>query len=140
MYRVARYLMPFAGAAMLAGCGIKESVKDARVEVGQFHAALDGGQWKKIWISADPDLRKNTEKAKFEKLLEAVHRKLGGVKDSQQVSLNVNTGTGGTFVTVIMQTTFEKGTGTEEFVYRRGEGNALALVRYDIQSQDMMLN
>ncbi|CDO37703.1 DUF4019 domain-containing protein [Novosphingobium mathurense] len=140
MYRVARYLMPFAAAAMLAGCGIKESVKDAQVEVGEFHAALDGGQWKKIWIAADPDLRKGTDKAQFEKLLEAVHRKLGAVRDSRQVSLNVNSGTGGTFVTVIMQTTFAKGTGTEEFVFRRGEGKAMALVRYNIQSQDMMLN
>lgn len=140
MYRFARYLMPFAAAAMLAGCGIKESFKDADAEVGKFHHALDAGNWQKLWSEADPDLRKASSREQFGKLLGAVHQKLGSVKESKQVGWNANSGTGGTFVTVTMQTTFQKGAGTEEFVYRKNGEGKLALAGYNIQSQDMMLN
>jgi hypothetical protein len=140
MYRIVRYLMPFAAAAMLAGCAIKESAEDASLQVGKFHAALDAGQWQSVWTGADPALRESSDKATFGKLLEAIHRKLGDVKESKQVGVNVNAGTGGTFVTVTMQTTFAKGAGTEEFVYRKRGEKDLTLVRYNIASQDMMLN
>ncbi|GGC15120.1 hypothetical protein GCM10011494_37440 [Novosphingobium endophyticum] len=140
MHRFARYLIPFAAAAMLAGCGARESVKDAEVEIGRFHAALDAGDWQKLWAAADPDLREAASREQFGKLLEAVRRKLGAVNKSRQVGWNANSGTGGTFVTVTMQTTFENGTGTEEFVYRKRDERKLALVGYHIQSQDMMLN
>lgn len=140
MKRLARYLMPFAAAAMLAGCNVKESSKAADVEVGQFHQGLDAGGWQAIWASADPQLRKTTTRAQFGKLLDAVHGKLGKVKTSQQVGWNAEATTGGSFVTVTMQTTFERGAGTEQFVFRKGEADKLTLVGYNIQSQDMMLN
>lgn len=144
MNRLARYLMPFAAAAMaaamLAGCGMKQSFQDASAEVGQFHAALDAGNWQELWSRGDPQLHKATTRDRFGKLLDAVHRKLGKVKESKQVGWNADATTGGTFLTLTMQTTFEKGTGTEQFVYRKREGGTLTLVGYTIQSQDMMLN
>jgi len=142
MNRFARYLVPFAAAAMLGGCGIKESFKDSEVQVARFHAALDAGQVQKIWTTADPDLRKSTRREDFEKLLDAVHRKLGKVTASKQVGWNANATNSGTFLTVTMQTTFENGAGTEQFVYRKGKGEGAppTLVGYTIQSQDMMLN
>jgi hypothetical protein len=125
---------------MLAGCGVKESFEDASAEVGQFHAALDAGEWQTVWKQADPELRRAGEREKFGKLLEAIHRKLGNVKSSKQVGWNANVTTEGSFVTLTMQTTFEKGKGTEQFVYRKGDEGKLTLVGYNIQSQDMMLN
>lgn len=142
MNRFARYLVPFAAAAMLGACGIRESFKDTEVEVAQFHAALDAGKTQKIWTAADPDLRKATSREQFEKLLDAVRRKLGKVTASEQVGWNANATSAGTFLTVTMQTTFEKGSGTEQFVYRKGKGEGArpTLVGYHIQSQEMMLN
>lgn len=144
MNRLARYLMPFAAVAMsgamLAGCNVKESFKEAAVEVSHFHAALDAGQWQQLWAQADPELHKAAQREQFGKFLEAVHRKLGKVQSSKQVGWNANATTGGTYLTVTMQTRFERGEGTEQFVYRKGEGDALKLVGYNIQSQDMMLN
>ncbi|MCT2400637.1 DUF4019 domain-containing protein [Novosphingobium mangrovi (ex Huang et al. 2023)] len=125
---------------MLAGCGVKESIEDASAQVDQFHAALDAGDWQAVWKRADPELRKATRREQFGRLLKAVHRKLGNVQSSRQVGWNANATTGGSFVTLTMQTTFEKGVGTEQFVYRKGDGGKLMLVGYDIQSQDMMLN
>ena len=140
MNRLARYLVPFAAAAMLAGCGVKESFQDASVEVSEFHAALDADKWQGLWSGGDPQLRKTTTRDRFGKLLDAVHRKLGKVRESKQIGWNAEAAAGGTFLTLTMQTTFEKGSGTEQFVYRKGDGSKLTLVSYTIQSQDMMTN
>lgn len=139
MKRLARYLMPFAAAAMLAGCNVKESLKDADIEVGQFHQKLDAGNWQAIWTAADPQLHKATTRAQFGGMLDAVHGKLGKVKSSEQVGWNAEATTGGSYVTVTTQTTFARGSGTEQFVFRKGEAGKLTLAGYDIQSKDMML-
>lgn len=136
----ARYLLPFAAAATLAACNVQQSVDDAVAEVGAFHADLDAGNFDAIWRDAAPEMRKAAEKQQLVALLAAVQRKLGKVRESKQVGWNANATTGGSFVTVTMQTAFEKGSGTEQFVYRKGEGDRLALVGYTIQSQEMMLN
>lgn len=140
MNRIGRYLMAFAAAAMLAGCGMKESFADAGLEVAKFHRALDAGRAQEIWKNADPDFRKATQQAQFSMLIDAVHRKLGKVRASKQVGWNANATTGGTFVSLTMQTTFEHGSGVEQFVYRKADGGHMALVGYNIQSQDMMMN
>jgi len=140
MYRFARYLTLFVATAMLAGCGIKESFEEAEAEVASFHKALDAGDTQKLWATSDPEMRNEQGREQFGKLLEAVHRKLGAVRESKQLGWSANAGTGGTFVTVTMKTTFEKGTGTEQFVYRKRDGGRLTLVSYEIQSRDMLLN
>ncbi len=140
MNRLGRYLVPFAAAAMLAGCGVKEPFKDAEVEVGKFHQALDAGDLPAIWQQADPALRQGAQRSQLEKVLDAVHRKLGKVKEAKQVGWNANATTGGTFVTLTYQTAFEHGSGVEQFVYRKGDEGKVTLTGYDIQSQDMMLN
>lgn len=135
-----RYLVAIAALAMLCGCGVKESFSQAAVEVDQFHRALDAEQYAAIWKTTGSDMRAATTQDQLTKVLAAVHRKLGRVKDSKQVGWNTNATTGGTFLTLAMQTTFEKGAGTEQFVYRKIDEKNLQLAGYNIQSQDMMIN
>ncbi|MEE4452608.1 DUF4019 domain-containing protein [Novosphingobium resinovorum] len=132
--------MPFAVAAMLSGCNVKESIRDAGAEVVRFHAALDAGHSQAIWDATGADMRKATTQQQFVALLDAVHRKLGRVKSSKQVGWNSNSTTGGSFMTVTNETVFERGSGTEQFVFRKEEADKLALVGYHIQSNEMMLN
>ncbi|EJL34653.1 DUF4019 domain-containing protein [Novosphingobium sp. AP12] len=140
MKRLGRYLMPFAAAAMLGGCNVQASIKEAEAEVGHFHHELDAGNWQAVWKGADPELRKAGTRAQFGQLLEAVHRKLGNVKSTKQVGWNANATTGGSFITVAMETTFERGSAAEQFVYRKGNADQLTLVGYHIQSEQMMVN
>lgn len=140
MNRFARYLLSLTAAAMLAGCGIKESYEQTGAEVAQFHKALDSENYEVIWKTASPGMRKASSQEQLTKLLEAVHRKLGKVKESKQVGWNSNTTTEGSFVTVTMQTTFERGAGTEAITFIKGDDDRLSLVGYNIQSQDMMVN
>ncbi|VWX51824.1 DUF4019 domain-containing protein [Novosphingobium sp. 9U] len=140
MNRIARYLMPVAAVAMLAGCGMKQGFEDASREVGRFHQALDHGDAQRIWDDADPQFRSATPRAQFNRLIAAVHAKLGKVKASKQVGWNANASTSGTFLTVTMETTFERGTGTEQLLFTKQADQRPRLAGYNIQSQDMMLN
>ncbi|WP_260923774.1 DUF4019 domain-containing protein [Novosphingobium sp. 9] len=158
MNRLARYVLPITALAMagatLSGCNVKQSIASADSEVAQFHRQLDAGQWQAIWAGGGPKLHSGTSEAAFGKLLTAVHTKLGAVKSTKQVGWNVNAGTGGSTVTVTMQTSFAKGTGTEQFVFAKVDGaksdspeqggkggqDKLVLASYGIESQDMMLN
>jgi hypothetical protein len=134
-----RYLAPIVAVAMLAGCGLKEKFKDADAQVARFHAALDAGQYDAIWAMTGPRFRQDTKQADFQKVLEAVHRKLGKVKSSKQVGWNANASTSGSTLVLTMQTAFERGSGSEEFVYAK-DADQLTLAGYHIQSQEMMLN
>lgn len=144
MNRMSRYLAPILAvampAAMLTGCGLKESFKDADAAVARFHAALDAEQWQAIWKTTDPQMRQQTKQADFQRILEAVHRKLGKVRQTKQVGWNANASTSGSTLTLTMETAFEHGSGTEQFVYMRAADQPLKLAGYDIQSQEMLLN
>lgn len=140
MNQVTRYLVAIVAVAMLTGCGLRESFKDVSAETGRFHAALNAGRWEPVWKAADPQLRQATSRDQFARLFAAVHRKLGRVQSAKEVGWNANADTGGTFLTVTMETRFERGAGTERFVYRKIADHRLALAAYNIESQDMMLN
>jgi len=139
MNRIARCLAPIVIVTMVAGCGVKEGFEAATAEVARFHAALDAGKSQQIWSEGDAQLRQSTSRDQFVKLLDAVHRKLGKVTSSKQVGWNANATTGGTFLTVTMETAFERGSGTEEFVFKKAD-QRVALAGYQITSQEMMLN
>ena len=142
MNRIARCLAPIAmvaALATLASCGVKEGFKDAEAQVARFHATLDAGKSAEIWSTGDAQLRQSASREQFIGLLDAVHRKLGKVKESKQVGWNANATTGGTFFTVTMDTAFERGNGTEEFVFKKTD-QRVALAGYQIDSREMMLN
>jgi len=140
MSAFARYLLPILAAATLAGCGLKETYKVTGAEAAKFHAEMDAGQYEKIWAEAAPDFRKSGDKQSFLALMEAIGKKLGKVKETKQTGWNVNTNNGVTSATMTYDTTFERGKGTETFVYVWVKDDKLRLLGYNIKSTDMMLN
>jgi hypothetical protein len=99
---------------------------------------LDAGQSEAIYEASAPEMKASTPKAGFIRFLDAVHRKLGGVKEAKQVGWGVNYNTGGGTVTLNYQTRFASGSGTEQFVYRTG--SAPSLLGYHISSTDLIVN
>lgn len=140
MNRLGRYLMAFAAAAMLGGCSIKETMRSADAAVVRFHDDLDAGRSRTIWDATGEDMRTATTQKQFVAMLDAIHRKLGNVRSSRQVGWNRNASTRGSFMTVTNETLFDRGSGTEKFVFRKGKADELALVGYHIQSNEMMVN
>ena len=126
-------------AALLASCGVSESLDNAEAEVDAFHAELDSGQFDAIWDQASTELTGTAKKEQFETLLAAIHRKLGNVKSSERTEWKAEANLDGKFVFVRMQTSFEKGSGTEQFVFRNKD-ERLSLAGYHIESTDLMVN
>jgi hypothetical protein len=129
---------PVMLGAVLAGCSAPEKIKDAGPAVDAFHRQLDAGAFQAIWKDGDDMLRQNAGEAQFEQLLSAVHKKLGKVVKSERAGWNVNYGTGGTIVTVTMNTRFERGSGVETLTFH-AQGDRLDLAGYAISSNDMMM-
>ena len=73
------------------------------------------------------------------RLLAAIDRKLGAVKSTQADGWKINYNPSGTTVQLGFKTQFEKGTGSETFVFRIAGGKAL-LSGYNITSNELITN
>ena len=136
---MARLVLALVAVSMLTACGVKQSVGDAEAQISTFHADINAGRFDEIWNESSAELRKASSKDDFLNLMKAIHRKLGPVKKSQNVGWNANATTGGTFITVQMQAEFARGSGIEQFIYRKS-GDDLQLNAYNINSRDLLIN
>jgi hypothetical protein len=124
-----------ASVLIVSGCAGPSSVQDARGQVDAFHGLLDKGDFDAIWNEATQDIKATTSKESFTGLLTAVHSRMGTVNETKQVGWKVKTDTSGTFASVTMQTTFERGTAQEEFVYRKTDAG-YKLAGYQIKADE----
>lgn len=120
----------------LAACGTA-SVGDAEKGVAAFHRQLDAGDFATIWRSSGQEMKSAASQADFQKLLEAVHTKLGKVKSATRTGWRVNTTTNGNFAILAYETEFANGKATETFTFKQ-EGEQAKLVGYNINSLDLM--
>lgn len=135
-----RFLLPLACAAMLAGCGVKESYEISGQKAKEFHDRLSAGQYDAIWANTSSDLRSEASREEFTRLLTAVNTKLGKVVEAKQVGWNSNNTNGVSTVQMVFDTRFERGEGQETIVFRWVSDDRLALAGYHINSNDMLIN
>jgi hypothetical protein len=128
-----------ATLCFLASCGSSsKNVQLAKDSVGMFHAQLDTEQYSSIYKAADDKFHEATTENDFVKLLNAVHNKLGTVKKASVVNTGVAWFAGqGATVTLVYDTQFSDGTGTEKFVWHLKDGQA-TLYGYRINSNDLI--
>ena len=120
-----------AALLALAGCKGPGSVQDARAKVDAFHQRLDAGNIDAIWKDSGPEIQ-GTDKQAFDRFLAAIHGQLGKVRETKQVGWSASTVNGNSTAEVIMQTTFERGSRKESFVYK-GSGEQQKLAGYHIE-------
>jgi hypothetical protein len=138
--RVPHFLaMVCASCVLLSSCGsATKSLELAKQNVEQFHSQLDTEQYPAVYASADEKFHQVTSESDFTKILQAIHRKLGNVQQSSLRSMNVGWHTGqGETVSLVYDTTFAQGTGTEQFVWHVKDNDA-ALYGYHINSTDLI--
>jgi uncharacterized protein DUF3887 len=117
-------------------CSIKGITKGKEISessVEQIHNQYNAGRLDEVYAQADEEFRKSTSEKDFLTLFEAVHRKLGAVKQSEQSGWNVNATTSGVIVTLAYDVDFDEGKGTEQFVFRVNNGKAM-LLNYNVNS------
>ena len=121
-------LLMFIGCASLTkGKGAAESA------VNRFHQQLNAEQYGEIYAQADDKFRGAVKEADSTALFEAIHRKLGNVKNATLSNWRVNATTGGTFVSLAYDTEFTEGRGVEQFDFLVS-GERASLINYNINS------
>jgi hypothetical protein len=118
----------------LGGCSGTASVKDAEAKVAVFHQRLDTGDYEAVWRDSAEEITKGESKDKLVSLLGAIHSRFGKVKASKQQGWKVNVDNGVHTTEVTMQTTFDKGSLEEHFLFR-GTSGGLKLAGYEFQEK-----
>ena len=124
-------LLIAGGACSLAGLTKGKGIAEAAVE--QFHNQYNAGQFHEIYEQADEEFKKSTSETDFASVLEALRRKLGTVKQSEQSGWQVNATPIGTMVTLGYGVDFSEGKGSEQFVFRISDDKA-RLYNYNVNS------
>ena len=117
----------------LSSCSLTKGKAAGEQAVAQFHNQLNAGQYHEIYAQSDEGFRKAGSEADAVALFEAVHRKLGTVKNSTEIGWHVNATTAGTMVSLAYDVEFSEGKGTEQFVFAVTGDKAL-LFNYNVNS------
>ena len=132
-------ILMFILTSLLCDCSNMVNGKDiADKQIPGFHQLFNERRFQDIVTSSDPDMIKASPEATIIELFEAIHRKLGTVTESTNMSWNVNTFNLETRVVLVQNTSFERGSGTETFTYRITDGKA-RLLGYFINSNDLII-
>jgi hypothetical protein len=130
--RGGQWVRCYLAIACLVGCGGK-SREAAQAATEKFRARVMVGEYAQIYAQAEPEFRASATEEQFEKLMKAVDRKLGRWQAAGEPAWRVNIGTGGRTVLLGYKSEFEKGSASEEFVWRVKDP-APTLVGYHINS------
>jgi hypothetical protein len=119
--------------AASSSCSFAKGKGIAEAAVVQFHNQYNAGQFHEIYGQVDDGFKKAVSEADFIALLEAVHRKLGTVKQANAAGWGINTTPLGTVATLGYDVEFSEGKATEQFVFRISGDKAL-LYNYNVNS------
>lgn len=119
------------------GSAFKAAMSESDGSVAEFHRALNAGDFARIYEEAHPDFKKSTQQAELEKLLEAIHRKLGEAGKSDRQNLVMNATTSGRFVTGVYSTQYAAEKATETFVWK-ADGKKLRLFNYTMNARALI--
>jgi hypothetical protein len=122
-----------AQLVVITSCSVTKGKEIGERAVVQFHNQLNAGQYHDIYAQADEGFRKGTSEPDMLAYFDAVHRKLGTVKNANQTGWHVNATTAGTVVTLGYDTEFTEGHANEQFVFYVSGDNA-RLFHYNINS------
>src|SRR5882757_2941336 len=100
-------LIPFLVLGiMCTSCGFKEGKDAGEKAVTEFHDQFNNEKYHEIYSAADDRFKQASTEQEILDLLQAIHRKLGTVKNSSEAGFFVNTNPLETVVTLTYQTEF----------------------------------
>jgi hypothetical protein len=127
------FLIAFAALSLLSGCNVSADTDAAEQAVIEFHRAMDSGQYAAIYDASAEDMKSSISRDDFIKLLDGLHGKFGPFQSGKTTGWHDNSTTGGHYVSLSREAQFQKGQGTEDFVFRIEKGRVV-LAGYHINS------
>jgi hypothetical protein len=117
----------------LTSCVPEKDKKVALDGIGLFHNQFNKSEFSEIYEGANQALKEKISKDRLVEDMNALRRGQGAVLKSQEMALDYNYMDGNVMVKIIVQVTFERGTGKEEFIFSVTDGRA-QLVSYHFLS------
>lgn len=137
--KVGGTVMSLVALLLTVSCAFLNKGREAgESAVNHFHQQLNAEQYTEIYRQADERFRSAVKEAESTALFEAVHRKLGIVKNGTVTSWRVDSTPAGTFVSLVYNTTFTGGEGVEQFRFLIS-GEQASLVNYNINSPQLII-
>jgi hypothetical protein len=118
----------------LSGCGLKTDTKAAEAEIDRFHQHWTADEFKAIYDESHANFR-NKSAEETVGTFARVKGVWGQFKSSTKRSWGINTNNGITDLKLKYDSTYERGTAVEAFVYRMTGGKAM-LTSYEIMSPE----
>ncbi|WP_086734751.1 hypothetical protein [Erythrobacter colymbi] len=134
-----RSLAALAGAVLLAACNPAAQVEDASAQVKTLQALYNKGDAAAFYKAGGKALRKTASAEQVESTMTLIASRLGKVRESKQTGFNTAFNNGVTVTTIVMQTRFERGEGTETFVFE-GSGKDMELAGWNVNSPLLVLS
>lgn len=134
-----RILMALSGALLVAACNPGAQLEDAQARIEQLHAIYNDNDSKALYRFGGDAFREAVSPEQADDLMALFHARLGTIKSTQQTSFNAGFNNGTATTTVVMETRFEQGTGTETFVFK-GSGETMELLAWNVNSQRLEIS
>jgi hypothetical protein len=123
---------------LTASCSMVKDSKAAEPAVEKFHTQFNTKEFADIYEHSGDMMKDAATQKELTDLLDAVYRKLGTYQSSKSVSWHVNSGPLTSLVTLVYDTQFSDGKGTEQFVISV-KGEDAKLEGYNINSVDLII-
>lgn len=120
-------------ALLLAACNPMAQLDGAEEQITRYHATYNSGDTRALYGLTSEEFRGATTLEQMEGLVALVSERMGPVQSTERASFNLNSDNGLTVSTIVMTTQFEKGEGTETYVFH-GTGEDLRLVSWHVDS------
>ena len=136
MHRTCLWIAVLLTACMVNGCGFGEA-KSAAKQVAEAHLdARKADDMEKALSGYSDAFFKETPRDEWRTMMTGLQEKLGPVTSYECTSWHVNTGTGGTRVTLTYQVTCAKYPATETFVIAGGD--PYTIMSHNINSKGLL--
>ena len=110
-----------------AGCSAGSDIATVEREVERFHELAADREIDRLYDQSTDEFKRAATAEQFRALLDVIDERLGDVRRTNRQGWHVNYTNAGTVVTLTYNTQFERGRGTERFVYRVDDGAARLL-------------
>ncbi|MFT3743291.1 MAG: hypothetical protein QM785_03250 [Pyrinomonadaceae bacterium] len=119
-------------------CSMVKDSRAAEPAVAKFHEQFNQRDFAGIYRDSGEGMKGAASEKELTDFLDAVYRKLGTHQKSSTVSWYVNVGPLSSMVTLVYDTEFSDGKGSEQFVISV-RGDTAKLEGYNINSPDLIL-
>ncbi|MEM1194873.1 MAG: hypothetical protein AAGH57_02115 [Pseudomonadota bacterium] len=122
----------------LAACNAAANFEEAQQQVEIYQSHFSNGELDEMYAMYSLDYRQLKSLEEFGDTIASIKTRLGSIETTQQQGLNITTTLDGTVTTVIMQTQFEQGEGTETYTFV-GPGEEMAIYAWNVSSDRLLI-